>query len=341
MKHIIFILMISIFLYAEDEEVSTNFSDHALQTPISNFANADWNTFSEETVFTLEPLLCGDGLSKAIGFKAHMIEPVGFIEITNTPGRLLTIDIELFDINNWYDWGAVDEDDVGRQSQTHYVSFPILGMLSQGKLSSIYCFTGGDLSLAYMTELNLVRKSLAVRLTQYADMLQLFTLPGFISSIFDCMATEIDQAKGFKIGSGEGYTLRNNFYMFNGCLGAVPLGDMGGDTGDPLSDGLSLSMGMMNDMFTMGQFKKTTNWSVGPDSMCSEERVLRNIDAQWRVQLFYPVVGEALEAGLTPLDSTNFKNVPQSMDDVVYLLWKRRDYAMGAYSCPNNASSNR
>jgi len=326
-------LLLSIVLSAAD-----GFSDHALQTPISNFLNADWERFADEMEFTAKVHPCGAGLNKALGFEAHMIEPVGFIEITNTPGRLLTIDIEIFDNDKWYDWGAVDEDDTGRQSQTHYVAFPILGMISQGKMSSWFCFTGGDLSLGYMTELNVVRKSLAVRLSEFADMLKVFNLPGMMSSVFDCLATESDNALG---GTSE-YTasIRNSMYMFNGCLGGVPIGDMGGETADPLADGLTLAQGMMNDMFTLQQFKKTTNYAIGKDSMCEEQGSARNIDAQWVVQLFYPVVGKSVEAGVSPLEFTSFKNVPDSMDDVVYLLWKRRDYALGAYSCPNNSAAN-
>ena len=335
MKKISLILLILIPLCGAAE----GFSDHAMQTPISNFMNADWERFADELEMTAEVHFCGEGLKKAIGFKGHMIEPVGFIEITNTPGRLLSIDLEIFNSDSWYQWGAVDEDDVGRQSQTHYITFPVLGMISEGKLSSWFCFTGGDLSLGYMTELNLVRQSLAVRLSEFADMLKMFNMAGILTSIFDCMATETDGS----LDRPQKYsaTIRNSLYMFTGCIGSVPIGDMGGETGDPLVDGLLLANGMMNDMFTLTQFKKTTNYAAGKDSMCEEQTSLRNIDAQWAVQLFYPVVGKSVEYGTTPLDYSSFKNVPDSMDDVVYLLWKRRDFAQGAYSCPNNSAANK
>jgi hypothetical protein len=225
-----------------------------LKAPLFNlFSSTDWGLFLKMFEIKLKVKFCGEGLDKAIGFKARMIEPVGYFETTKRPLYFPFADLDLGgNIKKSGHTRATITSEGGRDEfvWSHFIYIPIMGMIFKKKIP-IFCFARGDLQLPLINEfLPMYSKDLMYK-NMIAPMVVMFTPQGLLSTVLDCGATVInhemeDFDSDMNLGSdgkvenidvnkvssedleskGEDYVkyVMNSMYFSVGCLGFTPVG---------------------------------------------------------------------------------------------------------------------
>jgi len=274
----ILILLLCSTLYAGAPTIEE--AKAKLKAPIENIFNStQWNLFLKEFEIYYQPKFCGQGLDLAIGFKAHMIEPIGYFETTKDRFWFPFAKIKL---GNSAPQKAGNprpgsEDEGGRQSlvYAHFIYFPIMGIILKNKLPA-FCFSGGSLDLPFISEFFPFWKRDMQFKNLVPQMLVMFTPEGLVSSLFDCIATEASASlRGYLSGDtvininettgeehiqtsniqdqnslmnrGLGYLnfVRNSLYFNLGCLSFSTIGGyVSGE--DPIADSELLMYTVIN-----------------------------------------------------------------------------------------------
>ena len=180
-----------------------------LKAPLQNlFKSTQWNLFLREFSIKMDFGVCckpDDILSCAIGIKAHMIEPIGYMESTHKPLYFTFADIDLG--GNVLKGGMpyqVMEGNSGVRSQridNHFIYIPIMGMIFKKSLK-FACFHKGELQIPYLSEFDPTWGMDIYYSKMIPHQIAMFTPQGLLSTIFDCVSTEIvNTLMGMQSGS--------------------------------------------------------------------------------------------------------------------------------------------
>jgi hypothetical protein len=398
MKKFLFILLITFSsayaetIYENNTEIAgDNAYNTKLKAPLTNlFASTQWDLFLREFEMTLKTKMCcnkNDISTCAIGLRAHMIEPIGYMETTQKPLKFPFADLDLggdpVKGNSFF--SSDDDDDSGRgvAGDAHFIYMPVMNMIFKKRLTFV-CFHQGDLLIPYMSEFDPTWKQDAFAIKMIPHMLMMFTPQSLVSGLLDCVAGEVvngimgyqkgssinitndtmESAFDDEIGAGgqhEGEAaktiqdnmnrIRDTFYFVDGCNGFTPVGGyVHGE--DPIADATLMWHGIMANLHGVSAMSpasflsKQTDMYFDVASMPTDGPVVSNLDticrwkdfalpiaSQYLLQLAYPVVGSAKEMGSTSANVSTAKNLPQSANSSVFLVWIRRDYAAFAYFC--------
>jgi len=332
-KIVTFFLFFYFNLYAE-----SNHNSNLLipKNPIEKIVDGvDFSLFIKEFEVTGDVKWCQgkDGI-KVPGFMTHLIEPVAFVEAVSKKWyfRTLNFSIDVGKSNKALkvlQLGSTRNS--GVQEFYHYIKFPLFGMIIP-ETDGLLCFERGTIDLGYISEADPTSAIPGVRERMFVDMVQLYSPQGLASAVFDCIATTTAQF----LDKPDKYTskIRNSFYYNCGCVGITGVSQREGHTKDPFTSSVAAVNSMLNLMQYSNLLKKSSKYSIGGnDSSCAEQYYPRILKTQWKLQPFYPYTLDPIEVGLSGLQWDNFSSSGVVNDDAVYLLWKRRDYAMGSYQC--------
>jgi len=173
-----------------------------LLTPLENLLKTiNFKLFIKEfEVSFTETKTCGSGLAdKAIGMKAHMIEPVGYIETTSRayhfPFANLDININGDNkIEKILKSGSsirTRDDEPGKREEliySHFIWAPIFGMMMKEQ-TSMLCFSDGDVNIPFMGEIFPYYKKGVMFKNLVPQMAIMMSPQGIISMVLDCTAT--------------------------------------------------------------------------------------------------------------------------------------------------------
>ena len=190
----------------------TNIDTDKLKPPIQDiFKVVQWSLFEKEFQIYYKTKLCGKGLNLAIGFKSHMIEPVGFFETTKNRFFFPFAGIQLGHPNPIKAGNPKNEsdDEGGRQAMVyaHFIYFPIMGMLLKNKIPA-FCFSGGNFNVPFIAEFFPIWNRDFLYGNIVPQMTMMMTPDALVASIFSCVATE---ASASLRGYLAGHTNYNNF----------------------------------------------------------------------------------------------------------------------------------
>jgi len=269
-----------------------------LKTPLmSLFDSTDWGLFLQEFEISFHIGFCGKGLDKAIGFKAHMIEPIGYFEITKKPLYFPFADLDLGGsmIKSGHTRATITSEG-GRDEfvWSHFLYVPIMGMIFKKKIP-LFCFANGDLALPLVNEFIPPYSKDIMYKNMVAPMVLMFTPQGLLSTVLNCSATTADhmlhnfdtdiemadnkiedisldnQKQEDYQDKGEEYLkfVRNTMYFSVGCLGFSPVGgyieaqDPGVDTDLLLYQGINLLHGASSVLPAPFLYKQTNFGMAG------------------------------------------------------------------------------
>jgi len=259
MKKIILTLMsVTIFALSADYGANANSipaeERTKLKAPLYNlFKTTDWPVFLREFQISFSLGFCGEGLDKAVGLKAHMIEPVGYFENNKKPLYFPFADLDLGGniIKSGHTRGTITSE-AGRDEfvWSHFIYFPLFGIIFKKKMP-VFCFARGDLALPLINEFMPPYSKDIMFKNMIGQMTFMFTPQGLLSTVLNCAATEGGeilnnggtQPNGTTIDTkapivtdtinqeglaekGDEYLkfVRNSMYFSVGCLGFAPVG---------------------------------------------------------------------------------------------------------------------
>ncbi len=268
-----------------------------LDTPLYHiFSAVDWGLFFREFEISMELGHCGSGLDFAIGFKAHMAEPIGFMETTKKPMHFPFADLDLG--GSMIKSGttrATIRSEGGRDEfvYAHFIYFPLFGIIFKKKLP-IFCFAGGGIEIPFISEMFPPYQKDTMGKMLMGPEVAAYTPQGLLSSVLNCVATfsedvsngnkpvteeemedVVQKVEAFKTtqdeleSKGQEYLhfIRNSMYFANSCQGFLPIGGyVEGE--DPISDaelnfaGVAAVLHGINSAMIKPFLMKQTNFSA-------------------------------------------------------------------------------
>ena len=207
-------LFILVFLSISILSAATDSSK--LQAPVNNlFKTVQWSLFLKEFQIYYKTKFCGQGLDLAMGFKAHMIEPIGFFEVTKDRFNFPSLGIHLGNPNPvkaGVPRNDGSESEGGRQAflSAHFLYLPIFGIIFKNKIPA-FCFSGGNIEIPFISEFFPFWK----RDLQFKNVIPhialMFTPDGLLSGLFNCVATETSASlRGYLAGNTNFNTINPN-----------------------------------------------------------------------------------------------------------------------------------
>lgn len=305
--------------------------------PISSI---DWDFFGSNIEIKFKSCACdaqSTGTVQKAGFEASLIEPIAMIDVTDTPWRFPTFDIDGSDDPlRRQGTGMSPSDEISTNNgfrYVHYIAYPIMSFLDF--VQDMMCFERLNvLSMMFQGEIQpQYNNDVIASFTQ--PMKLLFSNPvAQLACAVDCAAASFGEPMD----------------IMPWCAGCW--GPMATDTGytiakEPVTEAALLATRMVDLMHYDLTLTKTSNsglvFGLGSevlrDSMCDEKYYPQIIKKQYFLQLAYPTVWSAQPIGKIGLTWANFKNRPYTQNDFVYVLWRKRDFCSGAYKCTGTFTS--
>ncbi len=294
----------------------------------------DWEYMGDNTKFSTDMCSCdieesGSGLG--VGFRAQIAEPIGLIETTATPWNVVSIG-QKFDTSLTRKQGNSREDGNNRR-YTHFISFAPMGILN---------FIQDSVCFERLTSTNFLYWSEIIP-SQTSDIMAIMTQSakgpigkvwynnpiGALACLVDCASATFNAPT-------------NYLHWCAGCSGQTGNNTAygNGKANDPISAHHVYALSAIDDLHFAGGLSKISNaffefspQSEVPSSMCSPQYFPMAIKSQYAIQLAYPTRGRTEVIGKFRTFWAEFKNKPNSEDDVSTWLWVKKDFCVGASQC--------
>jgi len=196
---------------AEPSQKYTSIDDFSLEdrtdlrAPLQNlFKSTAWETFLQEFEIKMKMDTCGSGAYLRWGFKAHMIEPIGYMETTKKPLNFPFADIDLGgNILKSCSSRASSLEESTRDEcfNQHFIYAPILGMIFKKKLEFL-CLHQGTIALPILSEFNPAHLVDIYAYKMIPHMIAMVSPQAIISSVLNCAATTAESAiRGYSTGA--------------------------------------------------------------------------------------------------------------------------------------------
>lgn len=303
--------------------------------PLLDLSKYDWSLMANKTEFSLDICSCDmkDGAKNPAGMKATIVEPIGAISSYNESWKMPSLGISLKGPGKKQ--GSSRDEGLNRR-YVRYIAFPILSTLNV--VQDYVCFEPlSTMTLLNQSEINPIALNDYVAATFQVSRgphnnLPYLNMVGAIAGLADCAATTFN------------YPL--NSLKFNaGCAGLLGPGSNygSGKATDPIMEHHALAAVVLDYMHATFQLKKTSNasFTFSPDSKiynteCESKPFGSIIKDQYWLQLASPATWDAVRIGDFPTKHAEFKMTPKSSDDVVTIVWIKKDICAGAMKCTSS-----
>jgi len=309
----------------------------ASEKPLLNFIKTvDWEFMGDKTEFTLDLCKCDNGAEgAAAGLRATLAEPIFATETTNDPWNLVGLGIKL-DKTPGRKRGVsriTSEDEDGVRRYLHTIAFAPLGIMNFVQDSVCFERLSGA-SFLYWSEIIPSQTNDIVALFAQASKGPLSkiwynNLIGMMACSVDCSATLFDKTI-------------NSLHWCAGCLGVTGNNTSygSGKQNDPITAHHVFTLSALDDLHYSGIMAKVSNanFTYSPvskvaNSMCEPKYFPLAIKSQYYLQLAYPTVWDTTVIGKFRGSWAEFKNKPNSDDDVMTWGWVIKDTCVGGAKC--------
>jgi hypothetical protein len=190
--------------YKDENSISAE-EKTKLSVPLQNlFKTTEWSLFLLEFEISWDIGVCGSGLDKAIGFKARMIEPLGYMETTKKPLYLPFADLDLGGsmIKSCTSRSASKDESARDECMyNHFIYAPIMGMIFKKKLKFV-CFNEGEIALPVLSEFDPTHLKDVYNYKMIPHVIAMISPQAIVTSIINCGATmAYSMIKGYATNS--------------------------------------------------------------------------------------------------------------------------------------------
>ena len=316
--------------------ISFAFTSANAQREVFNFYNnLDWSFFFDKLEFKFDVCQCDieDMGEFAAGFKVKMVEPIGFVETSNTPWHFVGLGIKMDKSFLRKQGISRDADNNMNFRHAHFVIFPPLGW-SIGLVQDYLCFErGGIFNLAYLSEVIPSYNNDVIALIE--ETAKPISKVWFANPVAE-LACAVDCAS-----SSIGIPL-NSLYWCDGCRGSVGAGDTGwAGSSNPHEAAESVAFRVINRMHAYGGMLKTKEsfFAYNPagsslkSTYCKARYFPLIIKDQYYIQLAKEDKSWDAEVFGKIRFHYDFKSTVTDEDANFFWLWRERDMCAGAMKC--------
>lgn len=217
------VILIS-YTSAETKTLDAGSTTKAVAPLLNLIKTTQWDLFMTEFQMYAEWGICNKGsvTKKAFGFKAHMVEPIGYFESSQSRLDFVFADFKIDEgdtntVDTGTDYGEATmlesiirfgptRDIDGEQGRgnliwSHFIYAPIFGLLFKKKLKFL-CLSSGDIALPVLSEFLPPYTNDITYINMIAPMAIMFSPQGLISSILNCGSVmAVNTMHGFVSGA--------------------------------------------------------------------------------------------------------------------------------------------
>jgi len=306
--------------------------------PLFRFwSNLDWSFFFDKLKMDFDLCTCPiENSSQMIaGFKMTIVEPIGAVEVSNTPWNFVGLGLKLDKSITRKQGNSRSEDGIFRY--THFIIFPPLGM-TFGLIQDFICFERGNIfNFAFLSEVLPQYNNDLIALTEEAA--KPVSRIWFANPVAElaCSADCASSSFGKPI---------NSLYWCDGCRGSVGAGNSGfvkKVRNRPYEEAEMLAFRILDEMSLTGGMLKTkeSSFSYIPtgaslkSSLCKAQYFPLIIKDQYYLQPAYGDKGDDAEPFGKIRTHYDFKMINKQEDDVFFWIWREKDFCAGAMKCRN------
>jgi conjugal transfer pilus assembly protein TraU len=326
MKHIYKIILLITLL------ISNTYADREVY---HFYENLDWQFFFDKLKFKFELCSCDieDTGELAAGFKMRMVEPIGFLETSNTPWDFVGLGMKEDKSFLRKQGVSRDTDSAGNFKHAHFIIFPPLGW-TIGLVQDYICFERGNIfNLAYLSEvIPSYNNDIIGLMEESAKPISKIWFANPVAELA-CSADCVTSSLGYP---------SNSLYWCDGCRGSVTASDTGfARTGRPYEDAESIIFRVLNRMHLYGGMLKTKEsfFAYNPagsnlkSTLCKARYFPVIIKDQYYIQMAKKDKSWDAEPFGKIRFHYDFKSTVKDEDSNFFWLWRERDMCAGAMKC--------
>ncbi len=341
-KITVFALVVTLTLFSNSTQSAADGSYPCLDP----FSTIDWSYFLDNITAQLTLCSCTVNNATKVGFLAHIVEPIAFVEVVKQAYNFPCIGAKL---SNTLKMSGTNYSKQGTKKNTHYIQYPVFGIMNL--VFGYLCVEKGTvLKLAPPSELNPQSNDDALNLITHPDLLLYSNPIAMALGFYDCMQV-----------STTGKPV-DWMYWNIGCWGTIGSTTTTVYGKNPITeDALNVAkeISVLHEDIQLYKYSDyyngDSNASISNDldyisKAAAELAVVANpgktecqplvfpriIKSQYAEQLAFPVVGTARQLGDFGLKWGNFKQYPGTGEDAVFTVFRRRDCCLGFQVDPAN-----
>lgn len=294
-------------------------------------SSIDWVYFADVMAISIKMCSCtppgaAKGVPPEYGWEVTIVEPIMISDVTNQSWNLASVGIK-FDTSITSTKGSSQDggDESGGFRFTHTLLWPVMSVLNI--IHEELCFEKFDkVDVSILSEINPSSK---------IDMFSWYEKPLLL-----VVANPIAQAIcAFDCAAGGAL---NDVWFCNGCLKPVNSFSNYIDGQNVVAESQAvIRTSITQSALHMAQMKttnapftrRTGSGGVLKNSLCKPTIYLDLIKTQYATNLAFPVIDDAVPFGTHPMLFSDFKNKLDTEDDVVFWIWRKKQFCMGAYDC--------
>lgn len=279
--------------------------------------------------------MCKGPLYNVPGFEMCYDEPVAIADYSMMPGDIHSLGISIGtnpEQAGWMRFG--NEEGLNKFGYTNLVYFPLFGMIID---SDEMCFEKGDLAVPYISRFDPTYDGMYSG-SVFFDIVNLFNVNAILLGAVDCAAASTAYLSSlFDTTRKKNDEIRMTLMHYIGCWNTFPMGGWSHNP-DPIlqaGTGAAYSLAMLTRAGLLLKTAEIDGYDGGllPDTMCGPKETPVFVKPQWLFNLAYPKPSSVVPLGAVASEWAEFKNSPESIDDVSFWVHQRKCFWFGAAAC--------
>lgn len=278
---------------------------------------------------------CRGPLYNIPGFEMCYDEPVGVADWSVSPGSIHSLGISIGNNPAKAGWSRFGGDEgFNKFGYANFVYLPILGMVLE---ASGMCLEKGDIAVPYLSVFDPTYDGVFAP-NIFAEMTFLFNPTAMLLGAADCAAASTAHlSSSFDSTQKANDDIRMSLPHYVGCWNSFPMGGWSHNPDPILHAGTSTvyALAVLQRAFVLQKTARIQGYdgSVLPDTMCGPKDTAIFVKPQWLINLAYPVASSVVPMGAIAPEWAEFKNSPESVDNISFWVHQRKCFWFGAAAC--------
>ena len=260
---------------------------------------------------------CNKGIVPMPGIPIGFWEPIRLIDVTRTPYCMVGLGGVKLGSNKKKIGGYRRSSDVHSSFyHLHYYMYPLIYWLEL--VTDIACLEKGTFDLAYMSEFDITWNDEKYQTLLHPESLLFGNILAQSACALDCAAATV-------------HLPRDELFWCAGCLGSMyPFSGYNSDHQGGVQNSSLLASRIIAKMHRIGLAQETsTDDGSMNGKLCRKSLALKIKKSQYKLQMVYPKSSSG-DFGCVPIGMTDllygaFKEYPNTGQDWVYLLWRKKN----------------
>lgn len=278
---------------------------------------------------------CRGPLFNIPGFEMCFDEPIGIADWSVSPGNIHSLGVSIGNNPEKAGWSRFDGDQ--GFNKFGYVNFVYLPALGFALDATGMCLEKGDIAVPYLSTFDPSYDGVFAP-NVFVEMTYMFNPTAMLLGAADCLASSTaNLSSAFESTQKTNDDIRMSLPHYVGCWNSFPMGGWSHNP-DPILHAGTSTVYALATLMRASVLQKTArvlgyDGGVLPNTMCGPKDSPIFVKPQWLFNLAYPRASSVVPLGAMAPEWAEFKNSPESMDDISFWVHQRKCFWFGAAAC--------